>query len=152
MLASRAAFLALLAVVLVLTLGAAHAGLEGRTALRVQSEVDRHLPPGEARRSASTPARVEQDRGLVIAHFTDAMANVALFVPLGVALALGWPYRRWRLVVLLSALSAIIELLQATVVTSRSAELSDWIANSLGATLGVLVTRACARHVAARKA
>lgn len=150
----RATCLALLVVVLVLTLGPAHARLEGVTALRVQSEVDRHLAPGDARRSAGSPARVQQYRGLIIAHFTDSMANVALFLPLGVAIALGWPSRRWRLVVLLSGLSAVIELLQATIVTLRSAELSDWVANSLGASLGVAAaqwgSRTRARHTASR--
>jgi len=118
----------------------------------VQSEVDRHLAPETDRRNARSPGRALQDRGLAIARLTDSVANVALFLPLGMALALGWQSRRRRLVAFLSALSALIELLQATVVTSRSAELSDWVANSLGATLGVLVSRACSRHVAARKA
>lgn len=151
----RATFLAFLAVVLVLTLGPAHADLEGVTALRVQSEVDRHLAPGGAHRNGGSPIHAQHDRGLLIARFTDSMANVALFLPLGVALALGWRSRRWRLVALLSTLSALIEVLQATIVTSRSAQLSDWVANSLGASLGVAAaqwgSRTRARHSASRQ-
>ncbi|MGH6693291.1 MAG: VanZ family protein, partial [Gammaproteobacteria bacterium] len=74
------------------------------------------------------------DRGVA-----DAILNVLLFAPLGVALALG-PSSGRRVVVLAGALSAAIEILQLAI-AGRHASLGDVIFNALGATLGLLLVR-----------
>jgi len=67
----------------------------------------------------------------------DTALNVALFVPFG-ALVLGlWPsWRWWAAVAAGAALSGTIELSQLWVFTWRSAQLSDLVTNTAGATLG----------------
>jgi len=60
--------------------------------------------------------------------------------------------RRWSAWSLLlgPALSAVIELTQKTLLDARYATVSDFIANSLGATLGVLVALTIRAMVAVR--
>jgi VanZ family protein len=60
-------------------------------------------------------------------------ANVALFMPLGVLLALALPRRRAL------AVTMIIELGQAAFLAERTASLRDIFANTLGAALGLLI-------------
>lgn len=68
----------------------------------------------------------------------DVVLNVALFVPLGIALvAAGTTWRRAVLVATL--LSFGIEGLQFSVIVGRDASLSDWLTNTAGATLGALM-------------
>jgi hypothetical protein len=74
----------------------------------------------------------------------DVLLNIALFVPLGFAL------RRLGFGVLQSgvaglALSGVVELLQATVVTGRDSSLSDLITNTLGAIAGAALAGALPR-------
>ena len=149
MMAARLVCAAFVTVVLVLTLTPDHESIEGRAAFRIQSAVERVAPAGSRSEAATTRAR--QQRALDIANVIDVLANIAMFVPLGVAAALGWPSRRWWLVALLSVVSGLIELTQLLFIPSRSAQLSDWIANSLGAALGVLLAGWVARFMRAAR-
>lgn len=76
-------------------------------------------------------------------------ANIALFVPLGLLLAVGW--RRMPAVAIVAAgcaASTIIELVQLTM-PSRYSTLSDVIANTLGTAVGLVIARAIRRRPAA---
>lgn len=65
-------------------------------------------------------------------------ANCAMFVPLGVFLAMALaPRLRWLGFLILPALSAAIELIQLIFLPARFATVSDVVANSLGAWAGV---------------
>ena len=66
-------------------------------------------------------------------------ANVALFMPLGVLLALALPRRRALVVPVALAVTMIIELGQAAFLAERTASLRDIFANTLGAALGLLI-------------
>ena len=67
-------------------------------------------------------------------------ANIAMFVPAGLLVALMLPSRRWWLALLIvPALSIAIELTQAVFLSSRFATVNDVVANSLGAVLGILL-------------
>lgn len=70
----------------------------------------------------------------------DVLQNLALFVPLGAALALTGLRARASLLFGF-ALSAAVELLQATVIPGRDATLSDVLSNSLGVGAGALLVR-----------
>ncbi|MBS1907077.1 MAG: VanZ family protein [Actinobacteria bacterium] len=73
-------------------------------------------------------------------------ANIVLFAPLGMLLALAW--RRASAVVLIAAGGAgsvAIELVQLAI-PGRFSALSDVIANTLGTAVGVLLVRAIGRH------
>ncbi|HET8634748.1 MAG TPA: VanZ family protein [Gemmatimonadales bacterium] len=91
--------------------------------------------PRQLAQAAATPwyCVICGDRGMV-----DVLLNVALFVPLGVALgALGLRPRRALLAGFLLALA--IELLQATLVLGRDPSLSDVLTNSCGTFLGAFL-------------
>jgi len=65
-------------------------------------------------------------------------ANIVMFVPAGLLVALMLPSRRWWLALLIvPALSIAIELTQAVFLSSRFATVNDVVANSLGAALGI---------------
>jgi glycopeptide antibiotics resistance protein len=67
-------------------------------------------------------------------------ANVTMFVPLGFLVFFVLPRRRWWLaLVLCPGLSIAIELTQGMLLAQRFATLSDVVANSLGAAVGVLL-------------
>lgn len=78
-------------------------------------------------------------------------ANIAMFVPVGLLLGLAIPVR-WCILafVLGPALSAAVEFTQMQVLDARVASPYDVIANSIGATLGVLVALAVRGLVALR--
>jgi hypothetical protein len=66
---------------------------------------------------------------------TDVLLNLLLFFPLGLGLRLaGWP--AWMAVGGMVALTAGVEVAQATVLVGRDATLSDVLANSLGGMAG----------------
>ena len=66
----------------------------------------------------------------------DSVLNIALFVPLGLAVRIGWPSSgRWWLVAI-AALSLGIEVLQLRVITGRDASLGDLLFNTLGGAVG----------------
>ena len=70
----------------------------------------------------------------------EILANVVLFVPFGLLIALLVPTRWWWLVVVgLIAIAAAIELGQALFLPGRVASLDDVIANSTGGVVGVAI-------------
>ncbi|MBN8424159.1 VanZ family protein [Microbacterium esteraromaticum] len=69
------------------------------------------------------------------------LANIALFVPLGLLLVAAFPRNSaWVVLLLGYATSATIELVQ-TMLPSRYPTLSDVIANTLGTAIGCLIAR-----------
>ena len=67
-------------------------------------------------------------------------ANILLFVPLGVLLALQLPRRAaWLGIVAGAVVSLAIEALQAGLLPERVATPSDVVANTIGAAIGVLM-------------
>lgn len=73
----------------------------------------------------------------------EQIANVLVFVPVGILAALVTPRPFWPLALLVGpALSLGIEAVQALALAHRSATWSDLFMNSLGATIGVLLVLA----------
>ena len=66
-------------------------------------------------------------------------ANVLLFVPLGILLAIVMPKRRWLVIAIALAVSALIEWLQALFLHERTSSTRDVVANVAGAVLGLAV-------------
>lgn len=90
--------------------------------------------PGQAAQSAATPFFCLPCGATGTA---DLLLNVALFVPLGLAMGLrGWP--AVKAIVACFALTAAIEFLQWEVVPGRDAAAADLLANTLGGGIGVL--------------
>jgi glycopeptide antibiotics resistance protein len=70
-------------------------------------------------------------------------ANVLLFVPFGLSLALrGWRVPLWRVTVVSFAFSVGIELTQGLAGNGRSADITDVLMNTLGGMCGWLLGRA----------
>ncbi|GGC99892.1 hypothetical protein GCM10011512_28470 [Tersicoccus solisilvae] len=83
-----------------------------------------------------------RDAGLAWADYAavEWAANVVLFVPAGLLLALLLPGRaRWWAVVLGTAASVAIETAQAVFLPGRVASVADVAANTLGTTIGVAI-------------
>jgi len=71
--------------------------------------------------------------------FIEAFANILLFVPVGLLFGLLVPLRFWPIALLLGpALSGVIEVAQRYALEARYSSVYDVIANSIGATIGVL--------------
>ncbi|GAT72201.1 putative VanZ-like family protein [Microbacterium sp. HM58-2] len=67
------------------------------------------------------------------------LANIALFVPFGLLIAVAWPAApHWRIVAAGFATSGAIELVQL-ILPTRFSTLSDLIANTLGTVIGCAV-------------
>lgn len=74
------------------------------------------------------------------------LANIALFVPLGLLLVAAWPRSNAWIVLLLGyATSATIELVQ-TLLPSRIPTLADVIANTIGTAIGCSLARIVVRR------
>jgi glycopeptide antibiotics resistance protein len=70
----------------------------------------------------------------------ESVANVAMFIPLGVFVVLLFGRRRWWLAILVCAvLSSAIELSQGALLPTRVSDLDDIVANSSGGAIGVLL-------------
>lgn len=77
-------------------------------------------------------------------HRLEVLANVAVFVPVGVLAFLLLPRRLWPLALLVGpALSLSIETVQGMALPHRAATVSDVLANSTGATIGVALAIFC---------
>lgn len=73
------------------------------------------------------------------------LANIALFVPFGLLLALAWSrLKTWHLAVLGLVTSGLIEFVQLFL-SSRFSTVSDLVANTAGAVVGCLFVRLIAR-------
>lgn len=94
--------------------------------------------PDQAATAALTPwyCLVCGDEGMV-----DVLLNIALFVPLGLALGLK-RVRPPRMLLVGILLSTAIELLQATLVTGRDPSISDVLTNTMGTLAGGVIGRA----------
>ncbi|KYJ97520.1 VanZ family protein [Microbacterium sp. p3-SID338] len=107
-----------------------------------------------------TPARVEQTMPSVIdlvlsalhrigwtgLDFTrlEILANVVVFVPVGILAFLLLPRRLWPLSLLVGpTLSLAIETAQYLALPHRAATVSDVLANSTGATIGIVLAVFC---------
>lgn len=107
-----------------------------------------------------TPARVEQAMpnlldlllhaiqrlGWTGLDFTrlEVLANVGVFIPVGILAFLLLPRQAWPLSLLVGpAISVAIETAQAIGLPHRTATLSDVLANSTGATIGVVLAIFC---------
>lgn len=67
-------------------------------------------------------------------------ANIGMFVPLGMLLALSLPRRRvWWGLALLPAFSAAIEIAQGLFLPDRVADVRDVVSNGLGGAIGLLI-------------
>ena len=72
-----------------------------------------------------------------IDQFGDKFEHMLAFSVLTTGASIGWPQtRRWRIIVLLSALGAMIEVVQAILALHRDSDWHDWVAD----TLAILVT------------
>lgn len=77
------------------------------------------------------------------------LANIALFVPLGLLLVAAWPRANaWVVVLLGYSASATIELVQ-TLLPSRYPTLSDVVANTIGTAIGCVLVRLVMRRQSA---
>ena len=73
------------------------------------------------------------------AFVLEILANVALFVPIGLLLVLAWPrLRLWQAVLIGALMSVLIETVQG-VMPSRFPTVSDVIANTTGTLIGVAI-------------
>jgi glycopeptide antibiotics resistance protein len=107
-----------------------------------------------------TPSRVEQsmpnllDLVLTMAHrlgwesldFTrlEVLANVLVFIPLGILAFVLLPRRIWPLALFVGpALSLAIEAAQRIALPHRAPTVADVLANSAGATIGVVLAILC---------
>ncbi|MFD4959663.1 VanZ family protein [Microbacterium sp. NPDC058389] len=78
--------------------------------------------------------------GFIDYDFIESFSNVLLFIPVGFLFALMVPLRWWPVALLLGpALSVGIELIQRYLLDARVSTVDDVIANSIGATIGVLL-------------
>lgn len=83
--------------------------------------------------------------------FIEFTANVSLFIPVGLFFGLILPMRSWPVAYLLGpVLSGLIELAQRQLLSARYATLSDIVANSTGALIGVTIALLLRAVVAAR--
>ena len=80
----------------------------------------------------------------------ETTANVLLFVPFGVLLALALPVQRGLVVPLALATTLVIESGQALFLAERTPSLRDIVANVLGAAIGLAIVQLAERR-AARK-
>jgi hypothetical protein len=70
----------------------------------------------------------------------DFARNIVLFLPFAFGLALAG-VRPVRVLIVGSALSALVEVLQINVIVGRDASMLDWISNSIGTALGIGMAR-----------
>src|SRR5665647_2596084 len=87
--------------------------------------------------------------GVVDVLVVEALANVVMFVPLGLLLPLATRTRAWLAVPAGAGFAALIELSQLTFLPHRVASVQDVVMNTLGAALGaaVLLATRCGRKV-----
>ena len=75
-------------------------------------------------------------------YFIEASANVALFIPFGLLIAMARPVTAWwRLASIGLMISTCLELAQHLFLAARFASLIDVVTNMLGAVIGILLAR-----------
>jgi len=81
-------------------------------------------------------------------RFVEASANVAMFIPFGVLLAMALPTKTWWGLASAGLLASIcIELGQLLFMTARVSSLGDVVTNTLGAVMGVVGSRLIRRSI-----
>lgn len=106
------------------------------------------LPASIAGRATGIAFRIARyvSENFGIAYATSAtifefLANIALFIPLGLLLVAAWPRSNaWVVLLIGYSASATIELVQ-TMLPSRYPTLSDVVANTIGTAIGCLAVR-----------
>ncbi|WP_342001788.1 VanZ family protein [Microbacterium sp. LWH7-1.2] len=76
----------------------------------------------------------------------ETVANVALFMPFGVLLALALPLHRGLVVPIAVATTLVIESGQALLLSERTPSLRDIVANVLGAAIGLAIVHLMERR------
>lgn len=72
--------------------------------------------------------------------YGDKVEHMAAFAVLTAVALIGWPQsRRWRIVLLLSALGAMIEFVQAIPALHRDSDWHDWAADTLAIVVAAVV-------------
>lgn len=81
----------------------------------------------------------------------EVAANVALFVPWGALVRLGWPGRAWWWATgSAAAMSVAVELVQLLALPARYPSVVDVVANTVGGALGWLLLRRSSRRPGVR--
>lgn len=104
----------------------------GDGARKVAGEIRSAIPGSPAAESPGGPA----DHRLLGGLRDEDIANIAMFVPLGLLFPLVFPRWRWWTVIAGVAASATIEGIQLVFLTWRSPSLSDIALNGLGGAVG----------------
>ncbi|MHC8608831.1 VanZ family protein [Paenarthrobacter ureafaciens] len=88
--------------------------------------------------------------GWVNYKFVEASANITLFIPFGILIAMSVPGMKWWRLVALGALASMcIELGQLLFMAARFDTFMDILMNTLGALIGVALVRLILRKVSA---
>jgi VanZ family protein len=96
----------------------------------------------EGIKDALTRTLNEADQPWLTYRLVERAANVLLFVPLGLLLALSIPANRWWLAILIClVVSLAIELVQGAFLPERVISNSDVLQNTAGAIVGVALSR-----------
>lgn len=75
-------------------------------------------------------------------QFVEASANVAMFIPLGILVAMALPTRPWWLLFGIGLLASFsMELGQLLFIAARFASLTDIVTNALGGLIGICCVR-----------
>ena len=72
-------------------------------------------------------------------QFWDKAQHALAYCVLAVFGVAAYPSRRWRVAAGLLIHGALIEVLQGTLTTTRYADMTDWFADTIGVSLGVLL-------------
>lgn len=84
-------------------------------------------------------------------HALEFTANIVMFIPFGLFLALVLPPRaRWLVLLAVPAFSGALELAQALFLERRSGNIGDVISNTIGGWLGLLIALALVALIHAR--
>jgi hypothetical protein len=82
----------------------------------------------------------------------EAIANVLLYVPLGIFLVMFWPKAKiWLLALFPALISLLVEVSQRLFLPDRYATLNDVLSNALGGVLGIVIAASIRRMMKSSK-
>ena len=82
----------------------------------------------------------------------EAIANVLLYVPLGIFLVMFWPKAKiWLLALIPALISLLVEVSQRLFLPDRYATLNDVLSNALGGVLGIVIAASIRRMMKSSK-
>jgi glycopeptide antibiotics resistance protein len=82
----------------------------------------------------------------------EAIANVLLYVPLGIFLVMFWPKAKiWLLALIPALISLLVEGSQRLFLPDRYATLNDVLSNALGGVLGIVIAASIRRMMKSSK-